>query len=239
MGFLQGEIREIKSVTDEEVRIVYDRLYKDYYDGVTYDGYFKDHFKEKDYVILLSADGVIQGFSLQQIIYTKIDNDNKEIVILWAGDILVHPDFWGKNEYRVKLAELCLMLYNENPDKLVYRLATPKGYKTYGVVQNLFHKFYPSPDYNYYPEFESKIIDKVLSSKYPPEIYNKESKTLIVKDNDHRLAKGFAQVTPDKLKDPFIRCFYENNPDYARGNEIPVISRITPDNLKVQEINKA
>ena len=44
---------------------------------------------------------------------------------------------------------------------------------------------------------------------------------------------------PDKLKDPFIRCFYENNPDYARGNEIPVISRITPDNLKVQEINKA
>ncbi len=233
MSFLKGKIEKPKSLPDETVEFIFETLYKDYYDGVTYEGYFKDHFKEKDYVILLSTeDDVIKGFSLQQVIPVQVDG--KDVLVLWAGDILVHPDFWGKNEYRLKLSELCLKLHQENPEKLVYRLATPKGYKTYRVVQNLFHKFYPSPDYDYYPEFESKIIDQILSSKYPPDIYDKDRKLLVVREDDHRLAAGFAQITPDKLKDPFIKCFYDRNPDYARGNEIPVISRITPDNLKPQ-----
>jgi len=232
MTFLQGEIREMGSITDDEIEFIFNTLYKDYYNGVTYDGYFKNHFREKDYVILLSTDGVIKGFSLQQVIHTKIETE--EIVVLWAGDILVHPDFWGKNDYKIKLSELCLMLYNKNPDKLIYRLATPKGYKTYRVVHNLFNVFYPSPANNYYPEFEGKIIDKILSSKYPPEIYSKENKLLVAKKDDHRLADGFAQITPEKLNDPLIKCFYENNPDYAKGDEIPVISKITPDNLKIQ-----
>ncbi len=94
----------------------------------------------------------------------------------------------------------------------------------------LFHTCYPTPDHNYHPEFEAAIIDDILSSKYPPGIYNKK-KLLVVGEDDHRLAKGFARVTPAKLNDPIIKCFYENNPDYARGNEIPVIARITPENL--------
>ncbi len=236
MTFLKGEIRDVKSVSDEVVRRIFDDLYKDYYDGVTYDGYFRDHFKEKDYVILLSTNGAIRGFSLQQVLRTRVDGE--EAVVLWAGDILVHPDYWGKNEYRLKLFELCMKLYDENPGKRVYRLATPKGYKTYRVAHNLFHTYYPSPDHNYYPEFEAAIIDDILSSKYPPEIYHKEEKLLVVREDDHRLAKGFAQVTPDKLNDPIIKCFYENNPDYTRGNEIPVIARITPENLKPQESAK-
>ncbi|MGH1335526.1 MAG: hypothetical protein ACRBFS_05305 [Aureispira sp.] len=235
MTYLRGEITKVSTVKEKDIRFIFDTLYKDYYDGVTYEGYFRDHFKEKEYVILLKTEeGIIKGFSLQQVL--QIDIEGQEVAILWAGDILVHPDYWGKNEYRLKLSELCLQLHKEyHPQKLVYRLSTPKGYKTYRVVPNLFRKFYPSPDYNFYPEFESKVIDKILSKKYPPEIYDKERKLLVVNDEDHRLAAGFAQVTEEKLKDPLIRCFYENNPDYARGNEIPVIAPIFPENIKEQK----
>lgn len=233
MKLLKGEIRTVKSVTDEEIKFIFDTLYKDYYDGVSYEDYFLEHFKEKDYVLLFLIDGIIKGFSLQQVI--PITVDDKEVLVLWAGDILIHPDFWGKNDYRYQLSMLCSKLYEENPEKLVYRLATPKGYKTFKIIPKLFHEYYPSPAYNDYPEFEAKIVDKILSSKYPATIYQKDKMMLVVPDGDHRLKEGFAQITSDKMSDPLIKFFYERNPDYARGNEIPVISPIRPDNLKSQQ----
>lgn len=40
MEFLKGQIRPVQSVTDEEIKFIFDTLYKDYYDGVTFEDYF-------------------------------------------------------------------------------------------------------------------------------------------------------------------------------------------------------
>ena len=159
--------------------------------------------------------------------------------MLWAGDIMIDPEYWGKNDYRYQLSALCSKLHQENPNKLIYRLTTPKGYKTFKIVPKLFQQYYPSPEHNYYPEFEAKVIDKILLSKYTTDVYDQEKKILVPKEDAHRLADNFAQITADKLSDPLIKFFYERNPDYAKGNEIPVISQITPENLRPQKRYKS
>ncbi len=237
MSFLTGEIKETSSVSTEDINYIFHSLYKDYYDGVD-EAYFLNNFRARDYALIFStASGEIKGFSLQEIIPTEVEG--KKVLVLWAGDILIHPDYWGKNDYRIKLAAFCLKIHEENPDKLVYRLTTPKGHKTYMIVPKLFHRFYPSPEHNYYPDFEGKVIDNILLYKYTPEVYNKEKKILIPEEDAHRLATGFAQINDALLENPYIKCFYERNPDYQRGNEIPVISQITSENLKEQRRRRA
>ena len=76
-------------------------------------------------------------------------------------------------------------------------------------------------------------------SKYTTDVYDQEKKILVPKEDAHRLADNFAQITADKLSDPLIKFFYERNPDYAKGNEIPVISQITPENLRPQKRYKS
>lgn len=232
MSFLKGKIEETRSVSDQDIREIFNGLYKNYYKGVD-EAYFLNNFRQRDYALLFSIEGQeeIKGFSLQEVIPMSIDG--KEIVVIWAGDILIHPDYWGKNDYKLKLSEFCVKILEENPDKFVYRIATPKGYKTYKIVQKLVHQFYISPDNPDYPTLEGKIIDKVLLSKYPPHIYNSHTKMVVPEPEEdaHRLSDGFAQIGAKELEDPYIRFFYEKNPDYARGNEIVTIAPITPENL--------
>ena len=228
---LTGEVVATHTVLEEDIRFIFDTLYEPYYAGVTYGGYFRDNFLGRPAVILLrDSKGVIRGFSLQQFLEYTVQG--KECLVLWAGDINVHPDFWGKHNYRATLAGLCRKLYDENPDKLVYRVSTPKGYKTYRVNQSLFHKFYPSPDYNYYPEFEGELVDQVVLSKYPVELYDRTTRVL---QDDHSLSDGYAAITEKQLQDPFIKCFVDRCPGWAKGQEIPVVAPIHPDNIKEQK----
>ena len=69
MSFLRGKIKETKSVTDQDIKEIFNGLYKNYYKGVD-EAYFLNNFRQRDYALLFSIEGQkeIKGFSLQEVI---------------------------------------------------------------------------------------------------------------------------------------------------------------------------
>jgi hypothetical protein len=45
------------------------------------------------------------------------------------------------------------------------------------------------------------------------------------------LREGVAEVTPARLRDPFVRFFHERNPGHVRGEELCCLAPLTRENF--------
>lgn len=189
---------------------------------------FESDLAEKRWIVQLrsEASDELCGFSTQMLIDATVDE--RPVKVLFSGDTIIDPRYWGDSALMEVGGKLCLSLIDEFPNDELYWFLISAGYKTYRFLPVFFRQFYPrfnEPT----PQRIQRVIDAFSMQKFP-ERYDGAG---VVSSNaqQHRLRQGIADVTSERLQDPHVQFFVDRNPRYASGDELCCLARLNRDNF--------
>lgn len=203
-------------------------LMNSYYEGVER-ATFDSDLDEKDWVIqILDAEtSRLQGFSTQMLLEAEVSG--RTVHALFSGDTIVDRDARGERTLFQVSGWFVRSLMTTYPDAELYWFLISKGYKTYRFLPLFFREFYPRHDAPT-PTRYAAVIDALGGFKFPA-AYERGAAIVRAGPLACRLRPGIADITPDRLRDPHIRFFAEQNPRHALGDELCCIAPLTPANL--------
>ena len=189
---------------------------------------FAADLREKLWVIQVrdSQYGELRGFSTQMVLHCKCGD--RPIRAIFSGDTIIDRGFWGDPALIRGALQLALSLLEESQDELYWFLIS-QGYKTYRYLPLIFREFYPRHDTRT-PGHLQEVIDALAESKYS-EWYDSASGVIRAHAGQYCLREGIAEITPERLRDPHVRFFVNQNPAHKRGDELCCIARISRENL--------
>ncbi len=224
---LTGEIERISSLEENDVDEMY-KLMTSYNDDVDRKTFLNDLYEKRDVILLRNSLGKkLKGFSTLMLLEQNIDGN--DMTALFSGDTIIDKNYWGENELARMWGRYAFSLIDEFPDKELYWFLMSKGYKTYRFLPVFFNEFYPRRDLEF-PDKEKRILDVFAFFKFGE---NYDPKTGIISfdgKKDH-LKGGVADITESRKKNPDIEYFEKKNPNWARGDELACIIKLTKDNF--------
>lgn len=155
----------------------------------------------------------------------ELDHGNEKAIGIFSGDTVVDKAYWGDKSLQKAFAIKLFSTKLKNPRKQVFWLLISKGYKTYLLMTNNFHQFYPCHQHHN-PKLES-IVDEYCNKLYPS-AYCSKSRLLDFGDEYQNLKEGVACITPemrDENRD--IDHFAKLNPTWEKGTELPCAGEVT------------
>jgi hypothetical protein len=199
-----------------------------HYENVRRDA-FEDDLDEKDWVIQVHdpATGALCGFSTQMLLHTPCAG--RPVTALFSGDTVIAREHWGDSALARAWGRLALRLMDDYPDRELYWFLLSKGYKTFRFLPVFFHDFAPHPD-RPTPTDRRRVIDALARRKYPDD-YDSTTCVVRTREGRDRLRPGLADVTPERLRDPFVRFFVQRNPGHAQGDELCCLAPLTRENF--------
>jgi hypothetical protein len=223
---LVGRLTPVAAVTHSERDAMF-ALMNRYYENVRRD-VFEAHLDEKQWVIqVLHPRGELCGFSTQMLLEVTISG--RPITALFSGDTIIDRAYWGDTVLTHVWGRFALSLMDERTDTELYWFLISKGYKTYRFLPVFFHTFYPHPE-RPTPEWEQVILDGLARAKYPRD-YDAARSVIRAGAGHDRLRSGVADITPQRLRDPFVRFFRARNPGHVHGEELCCLAPLTRANF--------
>lgn len=198
-----------------------------YYEGVRRE-VFENDLAEKRWIIqILHPRGGLCGFSTQMLL--DVSAAGRSVTALFSGDTIIDRAQWGDSALAHVWGRLALRLIEERPEAELYWFLISKGYKTYRFLPLFFHTFYPHPSQEMPPEARA-VLEALAQEKYPRDF--DATRGIIRASAGHdRLRAGVAEITPARLRDPFVRFFLERNPGHVRGEELCCLAPLTRTNF--------
>ncbi len=223
---LIGRLLSIGEVTRAQRDAMF-ALMDRYYEGVRRE-VFEADLDEKRWVIqLLHPRGELCGFSTQMLLDVSVSG--RPVTALFSGDTIIDRSYWGDSALAHVWGRLALRLIDERPDAELYWFLISKGYKTYRFLPLFFHCFCPHPTQAMPSEMRA-VLDALAGEKYPHD-YDAVRGIIRAGAGHDRLRAGVAEVTPARLRDPFVRFFLERNPGHIRGEELCCLAPLTRANF--------
>lgn len=191
-----------------------------------YEGLCRERFdadlREKHWVILVrdAVNGAICGFSTQMTFRAGA------ATCLFSGDTIIDRDHWGDSALAGAWGRLALRLIDASDEPLWWFLAS-KGYKTFRFLPVFFREFYPHPE-RVTPAVVRGLVDAAAAHKFGRRY---DPAAGVVRAAADRLRPGVAEVTGERLRDPFVRFFAERNPGHAQGDELCCLAPLTRENF--------
>ena len=191
---------------------------------------FKNDLKNKQFIGLLKDIGnQIQGFTTYAI--NPFGLGNSEYNILFSGDTIISPPYWGSQELAKVWCTTVGGLISGIPEKQWYWFLLSKGHRTYLYLPLFFKKYYPavnkSEQADLFPII-NKCADAMYGSNWKPK------KKVITFDKSHgELKKIHAETTLKKVKsNVHIDFFLRRNPGFENGDELTCMTELSIDNMK-------
>jgi hypothetical protein len=225
---LLGSLVPLEDVTRAQREQMF-ALMTRYYENVRRDRFEAD-LDEKQWVIQLHDPwtGSLCGFSTQVVLDVEVDS--RPIQALFSGDTIIAHDHWGDSALAHVWGRLALSLIDDLPaGGELYWFLLSKGYKTYRFLPVFFREFYPCPE-SATPLGYKLVIDVLARWKYPQE-YDPARGVVRGGPDKDRLHLGVADITAERLTDPFVRFFLERNPGHLRGEELCCLAPLTRGNF--------
>jgi hypothetical protein len=190
---------------------------------------FEADLDEKQWVIQVRHphSGELCGFSTQMLLDVSVSG--RPITALFSGDTIIDRSHWGDSALTHVWGRLALKLMDEYPETELHWFLISKGYKTYRFLPLFFHSFYPHPE-RPMPADVREVLDGLARQKYPRD-YDAARGVIRAGAGHDRLRDGVAEITPARLRDPFVRFFVERNPGHARGEELCCLAPLTRANF--------
>jgi hypothetical protein len=216
---------KISSLYEAQIEEMY-KLFEMFYENVSFERFKNDLNAKTRVIIMLDNKKRIQGFS------TLYDFDfyhhNKNYRILYSGDTIIAPDYWGTSALTLEFLKNMIILKAKYPTRPVWWFLISKGFKTYLLLANNFINYYPRYDLETPMEQESLI--QQLSEKLYPGKYNAQTGVIEFSMEEHeRLRESIAPITPELMeKYPKIKFFQQKNPDWKKGHELACIGEVDP-----------
>lgn len=193
------------------------------YAGVSAERFTQD-LDEKQYVILLSArrSGELVGFSTLRVSEEVVDGKPAEIV--FSGDTVIHPDYWGQKELQVRFVRFMLARKLRRPLRPLMWLLLSAGYKTYLLAVNHFPRTVPRHDWE--PPAERVSFLRSLASRWFGGQYDAERGTVRFGGSHYRVRDGVSPIDREAAAHPHIAFFARNNPGHVEGEELVCLAEI-------------
>lgn len=190
---------------------------------------FEADLAEKRWVILVQdpASGCLCGFSTQVVLDVEVGG--WPVKALFSGDTIIQRDCWGDHALSHVWGRLALALIDAHPGQNLYWFLISKGYKTYRFLPVFFREFYPRYDAPT-PGRMRAILDALGRSRFPEE-YDVEAGIIRATATQYRLRAGLADVTQERLRDPHVRFFSDQNPGHLHGDELCCLAPLTRENF--------
>jgi len=202
-------------------------LLKTHFEGIKLEVFTQD-LREKNWVLLLKDEHSeeLKGFSTFLIYQTEFAGE--VINIVYSGDTIIDPSAWSSLALpRGWIAAIKYVHQTFNEGKL-YWLLISSGYRTYRFLPTFWQDFYPRYDVGT-PE-KMLALKNFLAQSHFKDYYN--AKTGIVRFSEPQILKeGLRGVPENRLSDPHIRFFVEQNPGHFQGDELVCLTEISPENL--------
>jgi len=224
---LKGMLLPVHAVTPAQCETMF-QLLERYYENVNRADFLAD-LAEKQWVIMLldPRSEELCGFSTQMLMRVAVGGAN--VTALFSGDTIVAREHWGNIALARTWGRLALKLIDEHPSQELYWFLISKGYKTYRFLPLFFHEFFPRNDAAT-PDWACRLIDRFGVFKYP-HAYDPARGVIRAGLQKDRLRPGVADPTPQRLRDPHVRCFVERNPGYVQGEELCCLAPLSRDNF--------
>ncbi|GMU02387.1 hypothetical protein KH5H1_65070 [Corallococcus caeni] len=189
------------------------------YVGVSAERFHAD-LDAKQWVFLLHARRTreLVGFSTVRV----AEEDGVEV--LYSGDTVIHPDWWGHKTLQVVFGRLLLARKLRRPWRPLYWLLLSGGYKTYLLAVNYFPRTHPRRDWTP-PEGRSEFL-RGLATRWFGTQYDAAKGTLCFDGEHYRVRDGVSPIDRDAAAHPHIAYFAERNPGHAEGEELVCLVEI-------------
>ncbi len=222
---LTGRI-ELVNRLDAELKMRMFELMHSFYQ-VEKSAFFDDLQRKTTAVLLEDSAKVLRGFT--SVALSDLELDGKKLQIMFSGDTIIHPDFWGSFELpRVWGKFMFEVLQNAGSTPLYWFLLS-SGFRTYRYLPAYFNEFFPRFD-RQTPAAMQKILDAAACRLYG-DAYDAGSGIVRLK-NPTPLLPGVSDPSEERLKNPHIAFFLRKNPGYDAGDELACITRLHHENFK-------
>lgn len=200
------------------------------YEGVDEER-FRADLARKQYVILLfdKQDGALAGFST--IALELIDHQGRQVEVLFSGDTVIHPDYWGQKVLDGAFSRFLFWRKLRRPFQPLRWLLLSGGYKTYLIILRYFAGAFPRRGLT--PKAEDVAFVDTLCRRWWPEQYDPQA-GIVRMQGHYKVKAGIAPVDAEALADPDIAFFVERNPGHIEGDELVCIA-----DVKVWELLRA
>ncbi len=199
------------------------KLFSRFYEDISFSQFCLD-LKDKDHVILAfdKKTDDLKGFTTIKVYKTSIAN--RSVNVLYSGDTIVDPQYWGQTALHKALFNYVLKLKLKEPLRPLYWFLISKGYKTYlGLARNV-PEHWPRYDKET-PAFEKSLMNHLARERFQ-ESWREDLGVLKFSTCKGRLKVGVACVENNLLGNPQIKFFHDRNPGHMQGDELCCLGKL-------------
>src|SRR5436309_8378632 len=201
------------------------RLLARHFNGVTRQQFERD-LAEKNWVILLSRDDCLVGFSTLLAYETSFRQE--PVSVVYSGDTIVAPEAWGTTA----LPRAWIAAVNEIRATVPYGsyfwLLLTSGFRTYRFLPVFWRDFYPRFDQPT-PPLRKELLDHLAYERFG-EQYDADP-GLVHFIQPQRLRADLSRIPDGRAADPHVSFFARRNPDHAQGDELACLTELSSENL--------
>lgn len=219
---LKARYLPLSKVSVPVMRRMYE-IYSGYYENISLDIFCRD-MVEKSGVILVEEKPTkrVVGFSTLKTLDMNVAG--RRVKGVFSGDTIIEEKYWGSRALQVTFFLRMIREKLRHPFRPLFWLLISKGYKTYLLMANNFHNYYP------HPEGKSDQLAPLVNSyceRLFADYYCEDKKLLDFGDGYTHLKSDVANITAEmRQANEKIQFFETCNPTWNRGTELPCIGEI-------------
>ncbi len=203
------------------------RLLQSYYHGVSWEQFQSDLTEKNDVILLEHRDDGICGFST--LLQKEIEIGGRKVIGVFSGDTILEQKYWGSPALGIRFLGYLWGLKLKNLGTPVYWFLISKGYKTYLLMANNFKTSFPDLR-RATPHFEKSLMDRFYSAKYGAHYQPERGVISFAGTETCRLKEQIAPITEELRQSvPRVAFFVKSNPNWAAGDELACIAKMTLD----------
>jgi hypothetical protein len=223
---MKSQLIPIKDLSIDEKSAMYSLL-STYFQGVKLDVFNAD-LNSKNWVILLEdkQTGKLQGFSTLLMYDTNFNGENLSVV--YSGDTIVEPSAWSSSSLSRTWIHSVNQLRLKYAQNKLYWLLISSGYRTYRFLPIFWKEFYPRYDIKT-PNYTSELMIFLARERFGN--YYDPMAGVVRFPHPHQLENRLKGIPKERLEDPHINFFQQQNPGHMEGDELVCLTEISEDNL--------
>jgi hypothetical protein len=189
---------------------------------------FMNDLAEKDFVLLLTGDDRLLGFSTAFCRAAEVGD--QELRYIYSGDTVVEPEYWGPGYLIHAFFHTAGSLKAAAPEVPLYWLLLVKSHRTYRIMSSFFRKFVPRLGKPNDPQLLA-IRDELAVRKFG-EWYDPATGLIDFGISRGHLAQALQKEELRAGGNPTVREFMALNAHSGRGVELTCLAEFSLDNLR-------
>ncbi|MEL6937936.1 MAG: hypothetical protein AAFO84_01950 [Cyanobacteria bacterium J06598_1] len=222
---MQTELVKTSELTQGDRASMY-ALLDSHFEGATLQ-VFETDLSLKNWVLLLKdAEDELKGFST--MLMYDISFEDELVTVVYSGDTIMDPSAWSSSALSQAWVQAVNQLKRQYQGEKLYWLLISSGFRTYRFLPTFWKTFYPRHSRSTPPEMQRLM--QFLATRQFGEWYDAAA-GVVRFPSPQRLRGHLEGIPPERLRNPHIKYFAQNNPGAAAGDELVCLTEIAAENL--------